>query len=158
MNLFENQSYRDNLLYPSQCGFNRILSFLKNADGDFSTKLSLRVDLQEYSEKLALKAFNLFFSYLNNDIAHAAFYFNEKDSQIFITSIAIIDEYRGRGFGKKMLNEIEIFALFKGVELLELEADCSSNKILNFYSEFGFELDSKINDDVCILRKYLNKI
>tara|TARA_Y100001980_G_C14469910_1_gene250280 strand:+ start:178 stop:648 length:471 start_codon:yes stop_codon:yes gene_type:complete len=153
MNLFEWKSYEIKLLNPGQCEFDRVFRYLRRVDGGFPIKLSLRIDLQEYAEKLASKAFNLFVNLDGDDIAHAAFYYDEKSSYIFITSIAVIDEYTGRGLGKKLLNEIEKFALSESIGLLELEADCNSKSLLDFYTKNAFELNHRKNS--CLLRKYL---
>ena len=151
MNSFEWTPFVKNFFSPGQCGFDRVLRFLQSVDCSFSTKLSLRVHLEEYSTKLALRAFNLFIAHDGNDIAHAAFYCDEQNLKIFITSLAVMDDYAGKGLGKKILNEIESFACLKKIKIIELETDCSSEKLIDFYNRSNFIVDSE--GGKCILKK-----
>ena len=136
-------AYSKKMLPPGRCEQERVLDFLKKVDRSFYKNLSSRVNLNDYSEKLASYAFNFFVSDNNTDIGHVAFYCNNSDRNIFITSIAVVEVVSGMGLGKKMLLEIERFASLNEIQAILLEADLESKLLKNFNLTAGFDLFEK---------------
>jgi glutathione synthase/RimK-type ligase-like ATP-grasp enzyme/ribosomal protein S18 acetylase RimI-like enzyme len=56
-----------------------------------------------------------------------------------IYSIAVLDEFRLRGFGRLLMNEIIARAQAGGCEKISLEADASNAALISWYQKFGFE-------------------
>lgn len=140
MNSFKQMNHSLEIIAPKLSDKNRIYSFLKKVDNQYHTPLSKRVSLNSYAEKLALNAFNFFLTETDLDIAHAAIYYNELESSVFLSNIAILEEYAGYGLGSLLLKEIEEFSISKNVETISLEADVNSDKLKGFYIDRGFEL------------------
>ena len=54
-----------------------------------------------------------------------------------IYSIAVLEEYRGKGIGTKLLNKAEKYALFCGVRVVRLQVRCGS-KAFKLYKRAGY--------------------
>lgn len=140
MNSFKQLNLSLEIIAPKLSEKKRIYSFLRKVDDQYHTRLSQRVDLTSYAEKLAFNAFNFFLTETDLDIAHAAIYYNELELAIFLSNIAVLQEYFGYGLGSLLLQEIELFAIDKNVKLISLEADSKSDKLKKFYIGKGYEL------------------
>ena len=139
MNSFNLSVYKPNAVNKL-----RVNSFLHKADYLFSLPLSLRVNIDEYAEKLANSSFNFFLEIESKDAAHAGLYINKEESKAYLSSIAVLPVFFGKGLGSKLLQEIECFLKKHNIRLIELEADLNSKKLRNFYTKAGF----KITEDV----------
>ena len=142
MNSFKQMNHSLEIIAPKLSDKKRIYSFLKKVDNQYHTPLSKRVSLNSYAEKLALNAFNFFLTETDLDIAHAAIYYNELESSVFLSNIAILEEYAGYRLGGFLLEEIELFSIEKKAKLLSLEADSDSDRLKKFYMDRGFEIIS----------------
>lgn len=60
--------------------------------------------------------------------------FNEGD----ITNIAVSPDYRGKGIGLALMNEIKELAIQKNIETLILEVRESNSTAINLYEKVGF--------------------
>ena len=129
---------------PSAVSKSRFNVFLHKTDDLFSVPLSLRVNIDEYAEKLANSSFNFFLETESEDAAHAGLYINKEESKAYLSSIAVLPVFFGKGLGSKLLQEIECFLKKHNIRLIELEADLNSKKLRNFYTKAGF----KITEDV----------
>ncbi len=58
-----------------------------------------------------------------------------------VVNIAILSEYRGKGYGKMLLTRLETEAKIKGAVLLHLEVRQSNRVAIGLYEGFGFEID-----------------
>lgn len=140
MKSYNDLNYNLEIIEPNSSDENRIYSFLKKVDNQYHTPLSERVDLLSYAEKLALHAFNFFLTETYTDIAHAAIYYNELESSVFLSNIAILEDYAGYGLGSSLLSEIELFSISKNAMTFSLEADANSAKLNKFYVKRGFKV------------------
>ena len=121
----------------------RIFMFLKSIDGEFYPPLHVRVDLDDYSSKLASNAVNLFLVSDNTDVAHAAFYCNDLKSKVsFISSIGLIPEFQGSGAAGYLLQKVIEKCSEKKMNLLRLEVDSQNLKAVKFYKRQGFRFVS----------------
>ena len=61
-----------------------------------------------------------------------------------VVSVAVVDEYRGKGFGSELVNES-----LKGVKMRQcgemyLEVRCSNNDAVRLYEKLGFSINQRL--------------
>lgn len=64
--------------------------------------------------------------------------------QAHILSIAILQEYRGRGFGRKILTHFLNSIQNLNYTSVKLEVNVDNHKAIKMYEEFNFKIESKI--------------
>ncbi len=64
--------------------------------------------------------------------------------QAHILSIAILQEYRGRGLGKKVLTHFLSTIQRLNYTSVKLEVNVDNHKAIKMYEEFNFKIESKI--------------
>jgi ribosomal-protein-alanine N-acetyltransferase len=73
-------------------------------------------------------------------IGYASAYFSEFCHESKIISIAVLPEYRKRGVGTIMIEEIERNAVAKGIIKVALEVRTTNYEALKFYKKRGFSI------------------
>lgn len=63
-----------------------------------------------------------------------------------IMNVAVKEEYQGKGFGKKLLEESEKIARAQKSKYLEIGTGNSSINQISLYQKFGFRIDRVIKD------------
>ncbi len=58
----------------------------------------------------------------------------------YITNIAVLPEFRKKGFGTKIVNKIIDFSKEKALKFVTLEVRVSNTDAINLYKSFGFEI------------------
>ncbi|AFJ01909.1 acetyltransferase [Methylophaga frappieri] len=112
---------------------------MRQVDSDFYDPLSERVNLFDYAKKLSDKAKNLFLVAEEQvDVAHFAFYLNEQQKSLFITSISIKKVFQGIGLGSYLLTALKRYARDTNYRLIELEVDSRSQSLIHFYKKNEF--------------------
>ena len=56
-------------------------------------------------------------------------------------AIAILQEYTGKGYGTKLMNTIEEYAINNGITRLELEVSKKNKIAISLYEKIGFEIE-----------------
>ncbi|MGG4036064.1 ribosomal protein S18-alanine N-acetyltransferase [Paenibacillus cisolokensis] len=56
-----------------------------------------------------------------------------------VTNIAVRADYRGQGFGKQLMRELQQLAVRNGMERITLEVRVSNERAQRLYRQFGFE-------------------
>jgi len=64
--------------------------------------------------------------------------------QAHILSIAVLEKYRGKGFGRMILKHFLNSIIKLGYNNVKLEVNVSNLKAIKLYEEFGFRIESKI--------------
>lgn len=122
----------------------RVLHFLQKVDRNFIPALSERVDLINYSNKLAINGENLFVVLQGEDIGHASAYINtEQDS--FLSSIAVIKEFHGKKIAANLLLSIIQLCKNKKSKALYLEVSKNNKNAQSLYLKLGFQIKSEQN-------------
>lgn len=57
----------------------------------------------------------------------------------YVTNIGVLPDFRRKGWGKKLVNELLNFSKEKGLAFLSLEVRVSNMAAISLYSYFGFE-------------------
>jgi ribosomal protein S18 acetylase RimI-like enzyme len=117
-----------------------ILAFLKVVSDTFYPPLNSRVDLHDYSEKLANDAINYFLVIDGRRIAHAAYYCNDFLGKVaFISSISIFKEFYGSGAASFIFEKVVESCKENGMKMIRLEVDDQNVKAVRFYRKQGFK-------------------
>ena len=66
-----------------------------------------------------------------------------KDTELYIGSIAVAEEYRGKGFGTQLLNAVNDFAKKNGFETIILDVVDTNPRAYDLYKRYGFEVIKK---------------
>lgn len=83
------------------------------------------------------------------------------DGMGHLDSIAVEDDFRGKGIGKKLYNFIVNYFQKKKVEIIELEVRPENKKVIEWYQRLGFKIVKRIKDyfpdngDAYLMRKNL---
>ena len=116
-----------------------ISDFFKEHDNDYFEKLSDRVDINEYSEKLLESSVQFT---LRNDvdlIGLSPCYFNNVEEKIgYISSLTIKDGYRGKKLGSEMIKKIVQYAKTRQFNTVMVKIHYDNHISHNFYIKNGF--------------------
>ncbi|MBU0580425.1 MAG: GNAT family N-acetyltransferase [Candidatus Margulisbacteria bacterium] len=132
-----------NLTYYIQfnnCNLEEIVTILKVCDKDFMPNLSSRVSIRQYSKKILRHAQTISMRHDGLLIGLLAIYCNDvKNNKAYITSVCLLNKYRGIGLSKKLISEA--FSLAKGMNFntIEIEVGKANLPALNLYKVFGFK-------------------
>ena len=66
-----------------------------------------------------------------------------KDNELYIGSIAVAEDYRGKGFGTQLLNAVNDFAKKNGFETIILDVVDTNPRAYELYKRFGFKVIKK---------------
>lgn len=74
--------------------------------------------------------------YMDGELIGTGRIFHESEGDVLFQRIAVKKEYRSRGYGAKMIEEMEIKSKSLGVEKINI---CASMHAFNFYTRLGYE-------------------
>lgn len=109
-------------------------------DGQFTPRLSDRVDLGEYSRKIRAKAFNFEAWKSQTLVGLVAAYINIPDSSCYITNVSVFADFAGRGIANRLLGACFDKAKIYGVTTVSLEVSKDSHPAIRLYEKFGFRV------------------
>jgi ribosomal protein S18 acetylase RimI-like enzyme len=91
-----------------------------------------------------------YFYYLIGDKENYFGYFSFiiKNNHIFLSKIYIKSEYRGRGFGKKIMDFVEKTALENNLAEIVLTVNKNNLSSIKSYEKYGFVIDKEIVTDI----------
>ena len=115
-----------------------IYNAIEQFHSEFST-LSERVDLREYSNKLAQHSSCELMVKDTEVVGIVAMYTNSVQTKTaFVTLIGIHNEFQGKGYGTILLKHCCEIAQNAGMNKIRLEVDNSNTKAGRFYQKHGF--------------------
>lgn len=104
---------------------------------------TLGVTVEEFKE-LFKKRGKVYVVYLQEQVV--GFFWTEKrDETLHIHALIVEDEFQGRGFGRKILQEIES-QYSEGAKVLEIGVHLSNDRARKLYEDFGFVKVKELND------------
>jgi len=118
---------------------NEIYLHLLDCDKFFIPKLSEKVNISEYSEKIFNKAIN--FEAWDNErlIGLVSMYINEEDTSFgYITNISIINEYKNWGIASNLLKKWIKYSKDINLNWISLKVDTKNVSAVNLYNKFNF--------------------
>jgi ribosomal protein S18 acetylase RimI-like enzyme len=123
-----------------------IETHLRDCDERFRPKLSARINIQQYSAKIANKADRVELRLSQKMVGLVAVYLNNNDSKTgFISSVSICSEYEGLGLAAKLLNSSIQHANEKHFKTLVLDVSETNKRAISFYLKYGFHISQKNN-------------
>jgi ribosomal protein S18 acetylase RimI-like enzyme len=118
----------------------RIYQYLVEVDESFIPRLSSRVNIRCYAEKLSSFAQNIFCSAQGEDIGYIGFYINDKKTHYaFLSSLSVKSSHRGAGIADKLLEEVISRSREAGMSRLYLEVAPENKVAVKFYHKYSFE-------------------
>ena len=73
-------------------------------------------------------------------------------------AIAILQEYTGKGYGTKLMNTIEEYAINNGITRLELEVSKKNKVAISLYQKKGFEVEGIKRNAFLVNGKYEDEL
>lgn len=68
-----------------------------------------------------------------------------EENYAFISGFGILQEFRGKGYGKAALREALVLIHGRNIKTVELDVECKNNTALNLYKSCGFDEQSVMN-------------
>lgn len=128
-----------------------IARHFQSCEQDFLSTLSRKVDVNDYSQKLATKAvcYEIWFERVL--VGLLAVYCNY-GNEAFISNLSILPAWQAQGLASKMMHNCLHDISAKGFKKLSLEVSKSNYKAIHFYHKFGFVI---VHSDECAYRMQL---
>lgn len=128
-----------------------IFNHLSACDKKFYQALSSRVDIHEYSQKLAEKAFRHEVWQAKALIGLVAVYYNHDQNGFdFITDVSVVMEVVGQGIASRLLEKSISKSKAGGSAELRLEVDADNAPALKLYNKMGFSVNSEASDGLML--------
>jgi len=116
-----------------------ISDFFKVHDNDYFEKLSDRVNINEYSEKLLESSIQFTLWDNVNLIGLSPCYFNNVEEKVgYISSLTIKEGFRGRKLGSKLIARISEYAKEHGFNVVMVKIHYLNEMSHQFYKKNGF--------------------
>lgn len=116
-----------------------ISDFFKAHDNDYFEKLSDRVDINDYSEKLLESSVKFTLRDNVDLVGLSPCYFNNIKEKIgYISSLTIKDGFRGKKLGSEMIKQISTYANKRNFNTVMVKIHYENINSLHFYLKNGF--------------------
>jgi ribosomal protein S18 acetylase RimI-like enzyme len=137
---------------------NEILTYLAVIDKKLIPKLSGRVDLDQYSEKLFNNAIHFCVTEEEIIIGFCACYFNNPVKKTgYISSFSVSESFREKGIAKNLLKFVTEYGLSIGYEKIILNVYFLNKTAIILYEKCGFTKQQKEIDNNFIVMTYYLK-
>ncbi len=135
---------------------NEIYIHLLDCDGHFIPKLSDRVKISEYSEKISNKAINFEAWDINKLIGLVSMYVNEENISFgYITNVSILNEYKNRGIASNLLKKCIEYSNEINLNWISLEINANNASAINLYNKFNFIEEKHKNSSIFLKLKLI---
>ena len=116
-----------------------ILLHLKKCNDNFIPPLDKKVNLAEYSQKLADKSIT-FEAWLNDElIGLVAAYLNDLENHVgHITSVSVVKDHNGKGIAMELLDRCIEYARRQNFKHITLEVSEDNLGAVQLYKKFDF--------------------
>ncbi len=116
-----------------------IAHHLRCCDNDFVPRLSDRVEIDSYAQKIVNNALR-FEAWDNNALVGlVATYCNDSSGHIaYITNVSVLHEWFGKGVATQLLSRCIAHITEHGFERIELEVDSGNTNAIKLYEKSGF--------------------
>jgi ribosomal protein S18 acetylase RimI-like enzyme len=134
-----------------------IQAHLEGCDVDFSPRLSLKVDIGEYSRKISARAKTFEAWFGDTLVGLVAAYMNDSRTRSgFITNVSVAKAFMGRDIASALLDRCLNRLRQEGMEVIGLEVSMESREAIRLYEKLGFsELERK--GEIVLMRLTINE-
>ena len=134
-----------------------IAAHLRRCDRDFIPRLSDRVEIDEYSSKIAGRAMRFEAWASGSLVGLVAAYFDADRHTAYITTVSVDPEHRNRGLASRLLAQCLAHAQEQGDSGVLLEVDRDNGSAIDLYKELGFTV-TDANERTLSMRRDLQPI
>jgi len=134
-----------------------IAAHLRHCDDDFIPRLSDRVNIDEYSQKIAGRAMRFEAWSDGSLVGLVAAYFDADGRSAYITTVSVDPTYRNRGVASRLLIQCVAHAQERGDSYVLLEVDRQNGPAMDLYKEMGFSVDD-VNERTISMRLDLEPV
>lgn len=118
---------------------NDLIQIHYECDDDFEPKLSSRVDIRQYCQKLISNAVIVAIRNKKDVIGILAIYCNDTTNKTaYISSVCVSKKFRGKGYSKILLDKAIELSSLKGFKRIKLEVGKNNIAAISLYNKFGF--------------------
>ena len=139
---------------------NELIEFVEEIDDLFPIKISSKVNIPEYINKLLEKGIIVIAKNNNKIIGVVTGYINDFErKEAYISMVGIKKEYQNKGIGKILVNIFSNIAFNSKFERIKLETHRDNSNAINFYKRNNFicvDENASIPENI-VLIKELNK-
>ncbi len=138
--LFQKKNKSNSKSFENSISTEAIENFLKKVDFEFPVPLSQKTDLEAYAKKLKESA-TCCCKFDNGEIVSmvAGYTNNLTDNIAYISLVATLPEYRGKGFAEELVKEFILNCKEKKIIAVHLYTLDENEKAVNLYKKIGFE-------------------
>jgi len=126
-------TYKTNSATPLE-----ILVHLRACDKAFVPPLSLRVDLDKYSNKLHQRAQNFEAWAGDQLIGLVSAYISKENRSAFITNVSVSPEFSGKGIAKELMRQCAEHVNGFEIDFVDLEVNEANTAAVGLYNRLGF--------------------
>lgn len=116
--------------------YDRIYAFLKEIDNSMIPRISDRVGVEDYAQKLSERAETIFWIVEGTDVGSCSVYCDREVA--FISSIAVKKEFLQQNIGTKVMVEVKQHARECGCRMIRLEVHQENSAALCYYKKNVF--------------------
>ena len=124
---------------------------LRECSEEFAVSLEDKVDLREYSNKIARAAVT--FEAWDDDrlIGLVAVYFNAPEIRAYITSVSVAEDYVGRGIASLLLILCICRATRRECKSIRLKVERSNDRAIALYERFRFDIQESDDPNILLM-------
>ena len=133
-----------------------IYNYLLYVDNDFIPKLSDKIDLNSFSNKISNNTIRFEAWHIDKLIGLVSAYFNDYESKTgYINHVGVFKEYRGSGISDTLITNTINYGIDRGFKDLKLEVSKDNIVAIKLYSKHNFNTE-KIQSNTMQMCKNLN--
>lgn len=123
-----------------------IADHLRRCDAEFVSRLSERVEIPNYAQKIASKA-TRFEAWVNDTLVGlVAAYCNDQETRVgHITNVSVIKLWTGKGIAARLIDQCAVHAKAAGMQQIGLEVAADNMPAIKLYKKSGFAA-GKLNE------------
>jgi ribosomal protein S18 acetylase RimI-like enzyme len=139
----------NNIIYQIKTAMEEDICFhLNDCSDSFIPSLNSRVNIEEYSKKIAERAVT-FEAWINGKlIGLIATYFNFEAQYGYITSVSVSKQFMGAGIASELLKRCISHANTNMLKEIKLEVYKENIPAINFYKKYNFAQNEIKNDSM----------
>ena len=126
-----------------------ICQHLKECDGNFFPSLSERINIENYSKKIATKSIT-FEAWIENILVGlVAIYMDSSSHSAFITNVSVLKKYMGNKIAAELTSRCLEYVKQNNFKEIQLEVHKDNGNAIGLYKKFNFiKNGSKGNIDI----------